>query len=96
MFIEHAKTAGDWQAKHPTTSAGIRCELGLVQDVLEQRLESQGRTMLLLDQALHQRLKNAMRYAEKLAAMEAERSGLKSLLGETAASRQKAARDTER
>jgi chromosome segregation ATPase len=49
--------------------------------------------MLMLDQALHRGQEAAMSDAEKLTAMEAEVSGLRSLLGETDASGQKAARD---
>jgi hypothetical protein len=48
-FIELAKTVGDWQADHPV----IRCELDLAPAASEERLESQARTILMLDSALH-------------------------------------------
>jgi uncharacterized coiled-coil DUF342 family protein len=94
-FIELAKTVGDWQAEHAQIDPMIRHELDLVRAALEERLESQVRTMLMLDQAVHRGWEAAMSDAEKLSAMEAEVSGLRLLLGETAASVQKAARDID-
>jgi multidrug resistance efflux pump len=64
-----------------------------VQTRLDERFESQARTILMLDQALHRGREAAMSDMEKLMATEAEMSGLRSLLRETAASVQKAARD---
>jgi hypothetical protein len=90
-FIEHAKTVGNWQAEQPV----IRGKLDLVRTALEERFGWQARTMLMLDQALHQEREAAMGDAEKLSAMEAEVSGLRSLLRETAAPVQKAARDID-
>jgi hypothetical protein len=91
-FIELAKTVGDWQAEHGQMDPGIRRELDLFQARLDERLQLQDRTMLMLDQALHRGREAAVSDAEKLRAMEAEVSGLRSLLGGTAASGQKAAR----
>jgi hypothetical protein len=48
--------------------------------------------MLRLDQELHRQREAAITRAQKLVAMEAEVSGLRSLLGDTTASVQKAAR----
>jgi hypothetical protein len=73
----------------------IRRELDLVRAALEERLESQGRIMLMVDQAQHRQREAAMSDAEKLSAMEAEVSGLRSLLRETAASVHNAARDID-
>jgi chromosome segregation ATPase len=94
-FMELAKRVGDWQAEHGMIDPGIGREPDLVRAALEERLESQARTMLMLDQALHRQREAAMSDAEKLAAMEADVSGLRSLLGEAAASGQKAARDID-
>jgi hypothetical protein len=52
-FDELAKTVGDWQAEHSLIDSVTRRELDLVRAALEERLESQARTMLMLDQALH-------------------------------------------
>jgi hypothetical protein len=52
-FIELAKTVGDWQAERAQINPVIRCELDLVRAALEERCESQVRTMLMLDQAVH-------------------------------------------
>jgi chromosome segregation ATPase len=73
----------------------IRRELDLVRAALEERLESQVRSMLMLDQAVRREQGAAMSDAEKLSGMEAEVSGLRSLFGETAGSVQKAARDID-
>jgi chromosome segregation ATPase len=70
----------------------IRCELDLVRAALEERLESQGRIMLKVDQAPHRQREAAMSDAEKLSAMEAEVSGLRLALGATAASVHNSAR----
>jgi septal ring factor EnvC (AmiA/AmiB activator) len=94
-FVELAKTVGDWQAEHPQIDPVIRREPDLVRAALEERLESQARTMVMLDQAVHRGWETTMSDAEKLSAMEAEVSGLRVLLGETAASVQKAARDID-
>jgi hypothetical protein len=94
-FIELAKTVGDWQMEHSLIDAGVRRELDLRPAMLVERLDSQARTVLMLDQALHWQREAAIVVAEKLAAMEAEVSGLRSLLQETAASVQKAARDID-
>jgi chromosome segregation ATPase len=94
-FIELGKAVGDWQVKHTQINPVIRRELYLVRAALEERLESQGRMMLMLDQALHRQREAAISKAEKLSTMEAEVSGLRSLLGETAVSVQKAARDID-
>jgi chromosome segregation ATPase len=94
-FVELAKTVGDWQAEHPQIDSVIRRELDLVRAALGERFESQARTILMLDQAVHRGREAAMSDAEKLSAMEAEASGLRLLLGETAASVQKAARDID-
>jgi uncharacterized coiled-coil DUF342 family protein len=51
--------------------------------------------MLMLDQALHRRRQAAMSNAEKLSAMEAEVSWLRSAVRETSASVQKVARDID-
>jgi hypothetical protein len=50
-FTESAKAVGEWQAQHPV----IRHELDLVHAALEERLESQARTMSMRGQALHRR-----------------------------------------
>jgi hypothetical protein len=89
-FIELAKRVTDWQVEHPLINAGIRRELHLT---LEERLESHAWMVLISDQALHRGREAAISDAEKLGAMEAEVSGLRMLLGETAASEQKAERD---
>jgi predicted nucleic acid-binding Zn-ribbon protein len=94
-FTELAKIVGDWETEHGLTDAGIRRELDLVQARLEERLESQARTMLMLDEALHRGREAAMSDVEKLTVMEAEVSGLRSLLGETAVSVQKGTRDID-
>jgi chromosome segregation ATPase len=94
-FIELAKTAGDWEAEHPQISPVIRRALDLGLAAQEERLESQGRMMLMVDQALDRQREVAISDAERFSAMEAEVSGLRSLLGETAASGQKAARDID-
>jgi hypothetical protein len=94
-FDELAKTVAEWQAEHPLIDSVTRRELDLVRAALEERLESQDRTMWILDQAVHGHREAAMRDAEKLSVMEAEVSGLRLVLGETAASAQKAARDID-
>jgi hypothetical protein len=94
-FTELAKRVGDWQAEHPLIEPGVRRGLDLVEARLDERLQSQARRMLMLDQALHRGQEAAMSDAEKLTAMEAEVSGLRSLLGELDASGRKAARDIE-
>jgi hypothetical protein len=96
QFVELAKTVGDWQAGHPQIEPVIRRELDLVRAALEERLESQDRPILMLDQALRRLREDGIHDAEKLSALEAEVSGLRSLLGETAASVQKAARNIDR
>jgi hypothetical protein len=90
-FIELAKRIGDWQAEHPLIDPVIRRELDLVRTALEERLESQARTMLMLDQTLHRQRETAMNDVGKLSAMEADVSGLRSFVGETSVSGQKAA-----
>jgi hypothetical protein len=57
----------------------------------EERLESQVRTMLVLDQTLHRGREAAIRDADKLSALESELSAQRSLLEGTAAPVQKAA-----
>jgi hypothetical protein len=52
-FVELVKTVGDWQAGHPQVDSVIRREPDLVWAALVERLESQGRMMLMLDQAVH-------------------------------------------
>jgi chromosome segregation ATPase len=94
-FIELAKRVGDWQAEQPLIDPVIRRELDLVRAALEERLESQARTMWMFDQALHRQREAAMSAAEKLLAMETDVSGLRSLVGETAALGQKAASDID-
>jgi hypothetical protein len=94
-FIELARTVGDWQAEHAQIDAVIRRELDLVRAALEERFESQVRTMLMLDQAQHRLREDGVHDAENPSAMEAEVSGLRSLLGETSASVEKAARDID-
>jgi chromosome segregation ATPase len=93
--MELANTLADWQAGHVVVDPVIRCELDLARAALEERLESQARTMLMLDQALHQGREAAMSDREKLSAMEAEVPGPQSLLGETEASVQKTAQDVD-
>jgi chromosome segregation ATPase len=95
-FMDLAKAVRDWQAEHQQVDPVIRRELDLVWAALAERLESQGREMLMVDQALHARREAAINDAEKLSAMEVEVSGLRSLLGETVASVQKAAGDVDR
>jgi hypothetical protein len=67
-FIELAKTVGNWQAGHPHIDSVIRRELNLVGAARAERLESQARTMSMLDEALHRRREAAMTNAEKLSA----------------------------
>jgi uncharacterized protein YoxC len=74
---------------------GIVREPDLVRAALEEQLESQARTVLILSQALYRQREAAMSAAEKLSAMEADVSGLRSLVGETAASGQNTARDID-
>jgi hypothetical protein len=71
------KTIGDWQSEHSLADAVIRRELDLVRAALEQRLESQTHTMLMLDEALHQQPDPAISDAR----MEAEVTGLQPWLG---------------
>jgi hypothetical protein len=52
-FMKLAETVGDWQAGCPLIDSVIRGELGLARDALEERLESQDRKMLMLDEAVH-------------------------------------------
>jgi DNA repair exonuclease SbcCD ATPase subunit len=66
-----------------------------VRAALEERLDSEDRAILMLDQALRRLREDGVHDGEKLPAMEAEVSGLPSLLGETSASVQKAARDMD-
>jgi hypothetical protein len=87
-FIELAKTVADWQAGHPLIDAVIQRELDLVRTALEQRLESHARTIVMLGQAVYRGQEAAISDAEKM-----ER--LRSLLGETAASVEKAVRDID-
>jgi chromosome segregation ATPase len=94
-FIELAETVGNWQAEHPHIDLVTRRELDLVRAELEERLKSQDRTILMLDRALRRLQENGIHDAEKVSALEAEVSGLRSLLGETAASVEKAARDID-
>jgi chromosome segregation ATPase len=95
-FVELAKTVRDWQAEHPQIDSVIRRELDLVRAALEERLESQDRTIVMLDHALRRLREDGVRDEEKLPVMEAEVSGLRSLLGETSASIRRAAQDTDR
>jgi hypothetical protein len=81
-FVELEKTVRDWQAEHPLIDQVIRQELDLVQTALEERLESQARTMLMLDQALRRGREAALSDAEKMAAMKAELSELRYGLNE--------------
>jgi hypothetical protein len=87
-FIELAKTIADWQAGHPLIDTVIWRELDLVRTALEERLESHARTIVMLDQAVYRGREAAISDAEKM-----ER--LRSLLGETAASVEKAVRDID-
>jgi hypothetical protein len=52
-FIELAKTVRDWQVEHPQIDPVIRRGPDLARPALEERFESQARTMLMLDQAVH-------------------------------------------
>jgi septal ring factor EnvC (AmiA/AmiB activator) len=81
-FIELAKAVGDWQAEHSLIDAEIRRELDRVRAALEEQLESQDRTISMLEQALYRRWEDAISDAKKLAVMEAELSGLRSNLRE--------------
>jgi hypothetical protein len=85
-FLELARKVRDWQGEHLVIDPVIRRELDLMRAALEERLESQARTMLMFDQALHRQREAAMSAAEKLSAMEADVSGLRLTVGETAAS----------
>jgi hypothetical protein len=88
-FIELATRIGEWQMEDPLIGAWIRRELDLVQAALDERLESQARSMLMLDQTLCRGREAVMSGVEKLTAME---SRLRSLLGETAVLGQKVVR----
>jgi hypothetical protein len=77
---------------HRLIGSVTRRELDLVRAALEERFESEARAILTLDRAVH-RGREGINDAEKLTAMEAEVSGPRSLLGETAAWIQKAERD---
>jgi hypothetical protein len=70
----------------------IHRELDLVRAALEERFESQARTMLMLDQAVHHQREAAVSDAERLSAMAAEVSGLRLLLKDSI---QKAAPDID-
>jgi hypothetical protein len=66
-FIEFATTVGNWQAEHPLIDPVIRRELDLVRAALEERLESQTRMSLTL-QDKHEKLRDTVaRQGDELA-----------------------------
>jgi hypothetical protein len=71
-FTELGKTVGDWQAEHPQIDRVIRRELDLVRAALEERLESQARTILMLYQAQHRRREAATEIGRSLGQEEGE------------------------
>jgi hypothetical protein len=80
-FIELAKRVGDWQVEHSLIDPVTRRELDLVRAALEERLELQALTTLMLNQGLHRQREAAMSAVEKLSVMEADVSGLRSSVG---------------
>jgi hypothetical protein len=94
-LTELAKTVGDWGAPHPLIGRGIRRELDLVRAALEERVESQDLAVLMLDQALHRQPESVMSDAQRLPAIEAEASGLRSVVGEIAGSVEKAGQSVD-
>jgi chromosome segregation ATPase len=95
QFSKRAKMVRDWQVERSLIDPVIHRELDRVQAVLEERLQLQDRTIMMVSQALHQQQEAAISDTNRLVAVEKDMSQLHSAIGEIVASEQKTAREID-